>query len=100
MEKKGVWWAAISKEMWPTEDERFMVQIAKEFDSVVVDRKQELVFIGCDPLDTKGLRSKLDACLLDTDMFELEKWASLKDPLPEWNDEEHDHDHDHAREGW
>lgn len=45
----------------------FEMQYMKEVDSVWGDRKQELVFIGCDPMDEATIRNKLEACFLDTD---------------------------------
>lgn len=86
--KAGIWWAEAPKEIWPMDDPKFKTLLANEFDKEFGDRKQELVFIGVEAMEEKIYRSKLDACLIDTDKFEPKKWESMEDPFPEWDEEE------------
>ena len=79
----GLWWAAVPRQHWP-EDEAALDAIARASDPVWGDRRQELVFIGADPMDEAAIRQKLDACLLEADRFEPARWAKLPDPFPLW----------------
>lgn len=83
MDPAGIWWAAAPKEMLAAQmkNPEFKKKMEKEFDKVWGDRKQELVFIGCDPMDEEKLRSLLDKCLLNVKKFKPSYWASMKDPL-------------------
>ena len=54
------------------------------FDSVWGDRRQELVFIGCDPMDEAAIRRDLDACLIKAPAFLPAMWRDMPDPFPVW----------------
>jgi hypothetical protein len=58
--------------------------MAPYFDPVWGDRRQELVFIGMDPMDEAAIRRDLDACLVPARQFVPAEWASLPDPFPAW----------------
>eukprot|EP00177_Eucheuma_denticulatum_P005576 GFKZ01010135.1.p1 GENE.GFKZ01010135.1~~GFKZ01010135.1.p1 ORF type:complete len:462 (+),score=87.80 GFKZ01010135.1:85-1386(+) len=90
LDKIGIWWASAPKDVLEEQlkDPEFRKQADKEFHKVWGDRKQELVFIGCDPMDEAKLRARLDSCLLKTEKFEPDTWSSMKDPFPEWDDDE------------
>ncbi|MFD1745352.1 zinc metallochaperone GTPase ZigA [Rhizobium helianthi] len=81
--KKGLWWASVPKEQWPREPE-FLDMMGPYLDPVWGDRRQEIVFIGADPMDEAGLRKELDACLVEAEGFTPDKWKSLKDPFTSW----------------
>lgn len=49
------------------------------------DRRQEIVFIGADPMDEARIRAELDACLIDSPVFMPELWRNLPDPLVSWD---------------
>ncbi|MDD9908339.1 MAG: GTP-binding protein [Ahrensia sp.] len=82
-EKRGLWWSAAPKEYWP-DDPQWYKSMEPYFDPVWGDRRQELVFIGCDPMDEASIRSALDACLLDSTAFVPDSWTSMPDPFPSW----------------
>ena len=100
LENAGIWWASAPKEVFNEQmkDPDFKKQVEKEYDSVFGDRKQELVFIGCDPMDEAKLRGKLDKCLLKTKTFKPEAWSSMKDPFEEWDMEEEEGDEEEEEE--
>jgi G3E family GTPase len=79
----GLWWAAVPKQHWP-EDQAARDGIARACDPVWGDRRQELVFIGADPMDEAAIRRRLDACLVEAETFEPARWANLPDPFPLW----------------
>ena len=79
----GLWWAAVPRPHWP-QDPAASEAIARASDPVWGDRRQELVFIGADPMDEAALRRRLDACLLAAEAFEPARWANLQDPFPLW----------------
>ncbi|TCU12914.1 zinc metallochaperone GTPase ZigA [Rhizobium sullae] len=81
--KMGLWWSAVPKEQWPREP-GFEKAIGPYLDPVWGDRRQELVFIGADPMDEDWIRSELDACLIRSDNFTPEKWRNLPDPFASW----------------
>lgn len=82
--KMGLWWAAVPREQWP-EEPAFMRAIGPYLDPVWGDRRQEIVFIGADPMDEAWIRKELDACLIRTDAFVPERWRDLPDPFANWN---------------
>ncbi|MCT7663962.1 zinc metallochaperone GTPase ZigA [Shinella kummerowiae] len=79
----GLWWASVPRQHWP-QDKAALDAIARYSDPVWGDRRQELVFIGADPMDEADIRRRLDACLVDADAFEPARWANLPDPFPLW----------------
>ena len=79
----GLWWAAVPRQHWP-QDPAAVEAIASASDPVWGDRRQELVFIGADPMDEAALRRRLDACLIEAETFEPARWANLPDPFPLW----------------
>jgi len=82
--KMGLWWAAVPKEEWPQERQH-REMIASFMDPVWGDRRQELVFIGCDPMDEARITAELDACLVKETKFEPDRWRNLPDPFAPWN---------------
>lgn len=82
-EKRGLWWSAAPKEYWP-DDPAWHKAMEPYFDPVWGDRRQELVFIGCDPMDEASIRKSLDACLVQAPAFIPDLWAKLDDPFPSW----------------
>jgi G3E family GTPase len=80
--RMGRWWAGIPKNQWP-EDGRFERFVARHWDDVWGDRRQELVFIGIG-MDEGAIRVALDACLLPVDDFTPDVWTRLTDPFPLW----------------
>jgi hypothetical protein len=54
-------------------------------DPVWGDRRQEIVFIGADPMDEAWIRKELDACLVEAKAFTPECWRNLPDPFASWN---------------
>ena len=85
-EPMGFWWAAVPKNRWP-EDEGWKEVIAKYWDPMYGDRRQELVFIGAG-LDQEAITKALDECLVgreDDLAFNPEDFAHLYDPFPRWN---------------
>jgi len=81
--KMGLWWTAVPKEQWPR-DPGFAKSIARYLDPVWGDRRQEIVFIGADPMNEAEIRAGLDACLVDAADFTPEKWHNLPDPFASW----------------
>lgn len=53
-------------------------------DPVWGDRRQEIVFIGCDPMNEVRIRAELDACLVEEKDFMPVRWRHLSDPFPSW----------------
>ncbi|GGD15919.1 GTP-binding protein [Aureimonas glaciei] len=82
--KRGLWWASVPSAQWPdTPDwQRLMAPV---LDPVWGDRRQEIVFIGTDPMDEAAMRARLDACLVDADAFTPSAWRALPDPFPTWS---------------
>ena len=82
-ERRGTWWSAVPRERWPDHPD-WIAAMQPYFDPVWGDRRQELVFIGTDPMDEAELRRRLDACLLPANRLEPATWAGLPDPFPAW----------------
>lgn len=78
----GMWWAAVPKERWMHPDGERPDQ-QPDWDPRYGDRAQQMVFIGQD-MDEEGLRSKLDACLLDeeTAAQDSKTWFGRPNPFP------------------
>jgi G3E family GTPase len=81
--KRGLWWAAVPKDQWPDHPE-WRAAMRPYLDPVWGDRRQEIVFIGCDPMDEKAIRAELDACLVAETGFMPARWRDLPDPFPSW----------------
>jgi G3E family GTPase len=83
--KRGLWWSAVPKNRWPDHPDWYE-SMKPYFDPVWGDRRQEIVFIGVDPMDEAALRRRLEACLVgDPDHFTPEAWRRLPDPFPAWS---------------
>jgi G3E family GTPase len=82
--RMGMWWSAVPRNQWP-EGPEFQSVMDQYLDPVWGDRRQEIVFIGCDPMDEARIRADLDACLVKETSFEPERWGKLSDPFPAWN---------------
>ena len=82
--KMGLWWTSVPKKHWP-DDPGFERMLAPYMDAVWGDRRQEIVFIGADPMSEAGLLKQLDACLVDEASFTPAAWRSLSDPFPDWS---------------
>ncbi|RDE10418.1 zinc metallochaperone GTPase ZigA [Pelagibacterium lacus] len=82
-QKRGTWWSAVPESRWPAHPEWRRV-MAPYFDVEWGDRRQEIVFIGTDPMDEKKIRAELDACLVEAASFTPETWRGLPDPFPVW----------------
>jgi G3E family GTPase len=82
--KMGLWWTSVPKKHWP-DDPGFERMLAPYMDAVWGDRRQEIVFIGADPMSEVGLRKELDACLVDEVSFIPAAWRRLSDPFPDWS---------------
>ena len=81
--KRGIWWSAVPKQQWPDHPE--WLELMKDYlDPVWGDRRQEIVFIGCDPMDEAAIRAELDACIVPETDFVPAKWRDLADPFPSW----------------
>lgn len=83
-QKLGLWWDAVPREQWP-QDRGFRDGLARYLDPVWGDRRQELVFIGADPMDEAWIRAELDACLLKDKSFQPDRWRDLPDPFASWS---------------
>lgn len=83
-ERRGTWWSAVPESRWPDHPEWRRV-MAPYFDTTWGDRRQEMVFIGCDPMDETTIRAELDACLVPETDFVPSRWQELHDPFPSWS---------------
>jgi G3E family GTPase len=83
----GMFWRAIPKESWPT-DEESLGAIEEKWVEPFGDMRQELVFIGQN-LDEAAMIKALDSCLLSEEELLKGKdyWVTLHDPFPEWEEE-------------
>ncbi|MDK1376463.1 MULTISPECIES: zinc metallochaperone GTPase ZigA [unclassified Sinorhizobium] len=81
--KMGLWWTAVPKNSWP-QDPGFLTMMKPYLDPIWGDRRQEIVFIGADPMDEAKIRAELDACLVDSTKFTPELWCDLPDPFASW----------------
>jgi G3E family GTPase len=81
--KRGRWWASVPRSMHPDRAE-WRAAMREYIDPVWGDRRQELVFIGVDPMDREELTARLDACLLEDRTFSPARWRTLADPFPVW----------------
>ncbi|MGL3607943.1 zinc metallochaperone GTPase ZigA [Rhizobium sp. G187] len=81
--RMGLWWASVPRERWPQE-QSFHEMMQPYLHPVWGDRRQEIVFIGADPMDETAIRAELDACLLDAQDFTPDAWRNLPDPFASW----------------
>nr|WP_113477013.1 zinc metallochaperone GTPase ZigA [Brucella intermedia] len=82
--KRGRWWSSVPKQYWPDEPE-WQRAMEPYFHKVWGDRRQEIVFIGVDPMQEDALIDELDQCLLEEEDFVPERWSGLNDPFPNWS---------------
>lgn len=82
--KMGLWWTAVPRDQWP-DDPGFRKMMKPYLDPVWGDRRQEIVFIGADPMDEARIRAELDACLIDSAAFVPDLWRNLPDPFASWD---------------
>ncbi|WP_337271172.1 GTP-binding protein [Oryzifoliimicrobium ureilyticus] len=82
-QKMGLWWTSVPKKQWPR-DPGFLDMMKPFLDPVWGDRRQEIVFIGADPMNEAQIRKELDACLIETSAFEPDLWRHLPDPFASW----------------
>ena len=82
--KRGRWWSSVPKQYWPAEPE-WQRAMEPYFPKVWGDRRQEIVFIGVDPMQEDALIDELDQCLLEEEDFVPERWSGLNDPFPNWS---------------
>jgi G3E family GTPase len=80
----GMFWKAIPKDRWPTEQES-IDYIKEKWVEPFGDMRQELVFIG-QGLNKNKIIKLLDECLLSDEDLLLGKkhWSKFPDPFPEW----------------
>jgi G3E family GTPase len=84
VERRGTWWSAVPQSHWP-DNAGWREAMASYFDPVWGDRRQEIVFIGTDPMDENAIRRRLDGCLVgDPNHFTPQAWRTLPDPFPRW----------------
>jgi len=81
--KCGLWWSSVPRHRWPDHPE-WHNSMQAYLDPVWGDRRQEIVFIGCDPMDEATIRAALDACLVPETDFMPDRWYNLPDPFPSW----------------
>jgi G3E family GTPase len=81
--RRGLWWASVPKHQWPDHPE-WRAAMKPYIDPVWGDRRQEIVFIGCDPMDESDIRRRLDECLVAEIDFMPGRWRNLLDPFPSW----------------
>ena len=82
--RRGRWWASAPARNWP-DDAEWRAAMRPYLDPVWGDRRQELVFIGCDPMDEARLHAALDSCLVEAPDFTPQRWRSMPDPFPSWS---------------
>ena len=82
--KMGLWWSAVPKAQW-SDDPGFLALMEPHLDPVWGDRRQEIVFIGADPMNQVALEAELDECLVDAGSFTPERWRTLPDPFADWS---------------
>jgi G3E family GTPase len=78
----GLWWAAVAEENWDQSEGERPDQLST-WDERFGDRVQQLVFIG-QHMDEAGIRSRLEACLLDAEVARKpsEEWSGQDNPFP------------------
>lgn len=82
-QKMGLWWTSAPKDQWPR-DAGFLDMMKPYLDPVWGDRRQEIDFIGADPMNEAAIRAELDACLIECTEFVPHRWQGMPDPFPSW----------------
>ncbi len=82
-QKMGLWWTSVPRDQWP-HDPGFLDMMKPYLDPIWGDRRQEIVFIGADPMNEATIRAELDACLIESTEFAPDLWRALPDPFPSW----------------
>ncbi len=81
--RMGLWWSAVPRQRWP-DDPGFHRAIAPYLDPVWGDRRQEIVFIGTDPMDEASITAELDSCLVAATAFTPAAWSGMTDTFTPW----------------
>jgi G3E family GTPase len=91
LEPAATWMATIPRDLWDVGPDE-LTDLEQRWDPLLGDRWTELVFIGIG-MDHDMITAHLDACVLTSDEIELgfTGWATLPDPLPEWDDVDGEH---------
>ena len=79
----GLWWASVPKSRWP-DDPALLDAMTPYLDREWGDRRQEIVFIGADPMDQHRITTELDDCLVSARAFTPADWEGLADPFARW----------------
>ena len=82
-QRRGLWWASVPPQRWP-DSPAWRDAMAPYLDPIWGDRRQELVFIGTEPMNEADIRRQLDACLVPARTITPEAWSRLPDPFPAW----------------
>ncbi|OYR15909.1 cobalamin synthesis cobW C-terminal domain protein [Brucella thiophenivorans] len=82
--KRGRWWSAVPRSYWPAEPEWHQA-MQPYLDAEWGDRRQEIVFIGVNPMDQAKITAELDHCLVPEQQFTPQNWQKLVDPFPSWS---------------
>lgn len=81
--RMGLWWSSVPRSRWP-DDPASVEMMEAHLDPIWGDRRQEIVFIGADPMDESWIRQQLDGCLISTSAFTPEQWSRLPDNFEPW----------------
>jgi len=82
--KRGRWWSAVPRSYWPAEPDWHQA-MQPYLDAEWGDRRQEIVFIGVNPMDQAKITAELDHCLVPEQQFTPQNWQKLVDPFPSWS---------------
>ena len=84
IDRAGYWFAATSRDNWPTDPET-RDWIDELWDDEVGDCRQEIVFIGVE-MNRQDIEASLDAALVNDEELAAgpHTWATFEDPLPSW----------------
>jgi G3E family GTPase len=82
--RAGYWWAAASRDTWPTDPEA-VEEILDGWEEPWGDRRQEVVLIGME-MNEDALRAHFEACLLSDEEVAAgeDAWRSYADPFESW----------------